>query len=82
MGETRFIGTGETRGYPYLVCKKYISRELSLHFTARYMDITIYNNNLFKTENIIVFRISDNDKRTNILNDMISQLHKMHDNIT
>ena len=22
MGEIRFIGTGETRGYPYLVCKK------------------------------------------------------------
>ena len=24
MGEIRFVGTGETRGYPYLVCKKYI----------------------------------------------------------
>ena len=23
MGEIRFVGTGETRGYPYLVCKKY-----------------------------------------------------------
>ena len=22
MGEIRFVGTGETRGYPYLVCKK------------------------------------------------------------
>ena len=22
MGEIRFGGTGETRGYPYLVCKK------------------------------------------------------------
>ena len=21
MGEIRFVGTGETRGYPYLVCK-------------------------------------------------------------
>ena len=24
MGEIRFVGTGKTRGYPYLVCKKYI----------------------------------------------------------
>ena len=22
MGEIRFVGIGETRGYPYLVCKK------------------------------------------------------------
>ena len=26
MGEIRFVGTGETRGYPYLVCKKVISQ--------------------------------------------------------
>ena len=25
MGEIRFVGTGETRGYPYLVCKKIMS---------------------------------------------------------
>ena len=25
MGEIRFVGTGETRGYPYLVCKKTFS---------------------------------------------------------
>ena len=24
MGEIRFVSTGETRGYPYLVCKKRI----------------------------------------------------------
>ena len=24
MGEITFVGTGETRGYPYLVCKKRI----------------------------------------------------------
>ena len=24
MGEIRFVGTGETRGYPYLVCKKFL----------------------------------------------------------
>ena len=28
MGEIRFVGTGETRGYPYLVCKKRVSYEL------------------------------------------------------
>ncbi|MFI0460330.1 MAG: hypothetical protein ACH254_22320 [Candidatus Thiodiazotropha endolucinida] len=27
MGEIRFVGTGETGGYPYLVCKKIISRK-------------------------------------------------------
>ena len=25
MGEIRFVGTGETRGYPYLVCKNILS---------------------------------------------------------
>ena len=25
MGEIRFVGTGETHGYPYLVCKKHVS---------------------------------------------------------
>ena len=25
MGEIRFVGTGKTRGYPYLVCKKKFS---------------------------------------------------------
>ena len=24
MGEIRFVGTGETRGYPYPVCKKLV----------------------------------------------------------
>ena len=28
MGEIRFVGTGETRGYPYLVCKKLIISNL------------------------------------------------------
>ena len=26
MGEIRFVGAGETRGYPYLVCKKSLSK--------------------------------------------------------
>ena len=26
MGEIRFVGTGETRGYPYLVCKNECSQ--------------------------------------------------------
>ena len=25
MGEIRFVGTGGTCGYPYLVCKKFLS---------------------------------------------------------
>ena len=33
MGEIRFVGTGETRGYPYLVCKKSIySSEITSDF--------------------------------------------------
>ena len=28
MGEIRFVGTGETRGYPYLVRKKKVSHSL------------------------------------------------------
>ena len=28
MGEIRFVGTGETRGYPYPVCKKKVSQSL------------------------------------------------------
>ena len=28
MGEIRFVGTGETCGYPYLVCKKTLSATL------------------------------------------------------
>ena len=35
MGEIRFVGTGETRRYPYLVCKKTrcdnVILDLSLH---------------------------------------------------
>ena len=33
MGEIRFVGTGETRGYPYLVCKKVIS-DISVEISA------------------------------------------------
>ena len=33
MGEIRFVGTGETRGYPYLVCKKY--KDLPQHFDVK-----------------------------------------------
>ena len=32
MGEIRFLGTGETHGYPYLVCKKNFSIILSVRF--------------------------------------------------
>ena len=29
MGEIKFVGTGETHGYPYLVCKKSYSDALT-----------------------------------------------------
>ena len=36
MGEIRFVGTGETRGYPYLVCK--IILFLTDHVISEYGD--------------------------------------------
>ena len=38
MGEIRFVGTGETRGYPYLVCKKNLYRDMEDS------DWTVYEN--------------------------------------
>ena len=35
MGEIRFVGTDETRGYPYLVCKKRTS-QVRLDQTMKY----------------------------------------------
>ena len=34
MGEIRFVGTGETRGYSYLVCKKKLSQTYDQKPTA------------------------------------------------
>ena len=31
MGEIRFVGTGETRGYPYLVCKNRVEPQWLEH---------------------------------------------------
>ena len=53
MGEIRFVGTGETRGYPYLVCKKklgnYFQSELDrqrLHLTEENTMLTSENEKL------------------------------------
>ena len=37
MSEIRFVGTGDTRGYPYLVCKKkiYIYSQLLISQSER-----------------------------------------------
>ena len=37
MGEIRFVGTGETRGYPYLVCKKAKSSSCDLQTVRVYV---------------------------------------------
>ena len=39
MGEIRFVGPGETRGYPYLVCKKISLKTfpISIRFNYKYM---------------------------------------------
>ena len=36
MGEIRFVGTGETRGYPYLVCKNMYLLYYCKHFLVNY----------------------------------------------
>ena len=38
MGEIRFVGTGETRRYPYLVCKKKVSHSLVIEGAAGFRD--------------------------------------------
>ena len=38
MGEIRFVGTGETRGHPYLVCKKITSHIPPLTWTHTNFD--------------------------------------------
>ena len=32
MGEIRIVGPGKPHGYPYPVCKKYLSKHLSQRF--------------------------------------------------
>ena len=41
MGEIRFVGTGETRGYPYLVCKNivvFLAAQVILPYTIKTED--------------------------------------------
>ena len=49
MGEIRFVGTGETRGYPYLVCKKNVCITM---FT-----VTVFNRQV----NLVDIRLSKLD---------------------
>ena len=52
MGEIRFVGTGETRGYPYLVCKKcFTCIQLS-------MSVRIYRALGFPSFGVKVFQFS------------------------
>ena len=44
MGEIRFVGTGETRGYPYPVCKK---RFVGTGETRGYPYLVCKNYNLY-----------------------------------
>ena len=39
MGEIRVVGTGETRGYPYLVCKKEVSYMNELRVNLIYVKV-------------------------------------------
>ena len=39
MGEIRFVGTGETRGYPYLVCKKC---DVCIYFKTHMLSFIFY----------------------------------------
>ena len=38
MGEIRFVGTGEIRGYPYLVCKKEFTTLLKIEQTLSHRE--------------------------------------------
>ena len=45
MGEIRFVGTGETRGYPYLVCKKCIySTDGPVYMMGQLIKVRVYPN--------------------------------------
>ena len=51
MGEIRFVGTGETRGYPSLVCKKRHYKSCISAILLQNMDCTgpgLYRARLFK----------------------------------
>ena len=48
MGEIRFVGTGETRGYPYLVCKNIVWAHVLFFFL-----FNSYNPKLLSTENVL-----------------------------
>ena len=39
MGEIRFVGTGETRGYPYPVCKKNLYAMCKVGVIGRYISL-------------------------------------------
>ena len=60
MGEIRFVGTGETRGYPYLVCKKVFSQPISAceqtHKTESVVFISLVGS-LFIQTSLYSFRI-------------------------
>ena len=44
MGEIRIVGPGKTRGYPYPVCKKFISR-FSIFLLSSYVRMqTVFSN--------------------------------------
>ena len=57
MGEIRFVGTSETRGYPYPVCKKIISYIRSVvHFPKKH-NVDLYR--VCKLESIYHSRVAD-----------------------
>ena len=49
MGEIRFVGTGETPGYPYLACKKNLFMINSCN--ANILVLSVENKNLIKVTN-------------------------------
>ena len=64
MGEIRFVGTGETRGYPYLVCKKCnvsLLYRYMLYMYCQSVLFVVYVMSYFYSCHISVFYWSNND---------------------
>ena len=53
MGEIRFVGTGETRGYPYLVCKK--MQVNSIQIQTRDNSNMLHYHNMFEESLFIIY---------------------------
>ena len=62
MGEIRFVGTGETRGYPYLVCKKTLILTLKAPITTAADGFHKYFFIVFQRKYDLKFQLDSHEK--------------------